>query len=135
MVAYNFQKPFIEAIERGDKTHTIRKPGKRAHAQPGQTLQLYYAQRTKQCRKIMDAVCSGCYVVNIAVAKERLSWISLLISGNTHSIENLELFATDDGFESLEAMHAFWLDFHGPGLFEGFLIDWGQFSPERYRLS
>lgn len=70
MVAYSFKKRFVDPIRVGlssvslsfdcqPKRQTIRSIGKRRHARPGETLQLYTAMRTKQCRKIGDARCMG----------------------------------------------------------------------------
>lgn len=120
MVAYNFQKQFVPAIESGEKTHTIRKNGKRPHAKAGSDIQLYYGMRTKVCRKIRDAVCVFAIPIAINVSSTTITEIRL----GSELVDDLEAFAQSDGFESLEAMHRFWLDFHGVGLFEGTFIEW-----------
>jgi hypothetical protein len=54
MGAYSFKKRFVPFVEDGSKTHTIR--GKRKHPdKPGSTFHGFYAMRTKQCRKIIEA--------------------------------------------------------------------------------
>lgn len=122
MVAYNFQKQFVEPIRSGKKTHTIRRNGKRRHARPGERLQLYTAMRTKACAKILDQdpECVHTCAVQIRVCRDAIT--SIKVGG--FKIEDMEAFAIEDGFASLERMHAFWLDFHGLGLFEGTLIEW-----------
>lgn len=45
MVAYSFQKRFVEPIRSGRKRQTIRADRKR-HARPGEVLQLYSGMRT-----------------------------------------------------------------------------------------
>jgi len=58
MPALNFQARFADAVERGDKTQTIRAPRKRPF-KVGDNLYLYTGMRTKWCRKLLDAVCIG----------------------------------------------------------------------------
>ena len=59
MVAYSFNKQFIEPIRLGIKTQTIRAHGKRRHAQMGDALQLYSGMRTAHCVRIIeDTVCT-----------------------------------------------------------------------------
>jgi hypothetical protein len=63
MVAYSFQKRFVDFVQAGlepgpwcpgMKRHTLRLPrtGRAGHARPEQPVQLYTAMRTKQCRLI-----------------------------------------------------------------------------------
>lgn len=58
------------APEARPKRQTIRAIGKRRHARPGETLQLYTAMRTKQCEKIGEARCIAVLPIRIVV-KER----------------------------------------------------------------
>lgn len=121
MVAYNFQKRFVQPIREGTKRNTIRRIGKRRHAKQGEALQLYCGQRTKSCFKIVaDRTCSVSVVINIAVGQKMIERIRL---GNER-VENLEAFAVQDGFPDLETMSRFWRQFHGVGLFEGLFIAW-----------
>lgn len=62
MVAINFSPRFADAVAAGRKMQTIRQT---ARARPGQELQLYTGQRTKECRKIADAVCIDCTYVGL----------------------------------------------------------------------
>lgn len=68
MVAYSFQKRFVDHVQAGlepgpwcpgMKRHTLRQPraGRSQHARPEQLVQLYTAMRTRHCRMIGRAVC------------------------------------------------------------------------------
>jgi len=122
MVAYNFKAQFADAIRSGKKTHTIRRNGKRRHAAAGERLQLYTGMRTRACRKILDVdpVCDGAHEIRIVVQPDKIACISV----GGHLIKHLNVFAITDGFESIEEMHAFFLDMHGVGMFVGTLIEW-----------
>lgn len=62
MPAFNFKREFVPLIKSGAKTSTIRKSKRGAVGRP---MQLYTGQRTKECEKIMDAVCTGIYPITI----------------------------------------------------------------------
>ena len=119
MVAYNFQKQFADDVESGRKTQTIRSSRKNGHANVGDNLQLYTGMRTKQCRKLADAVCTQTLSV---VIKSN----SATISGGyriTYTGSSLTSFAVEDGFLSWQSMLD-WFD-KAYGLpFEGTLIKW-----------
>jgi hypothetical protein len=138
MVAYSFKKRFVDPIRRGlvsaypdregirPKRQTIRAIGKRRHARPGETLQLYCGLRTKHCFSIGVARCTEIVPVSIFVYPDRLgikcgdetipSWQEDRAEANA--------FARADGFPDMEEMAAFWLTEHGGGKFEGVLIKW-----------
>jgi hypothetical protein len=153
MVAYSFKKRFIEPIMMGlgaplsieafaagmdefgnvscprPKRQTIRAIGKRRHARPGETIQLYTAMRTKQCSKLGEARCKSVEGVLLKWSE----WPSFLTfdigldgrrSGPTRKIADMEEFARSDGFPDFAAMRKFWADEHGPETFEGYLIKW-----------
>lgn len=133
MVAYSFNKRFIEPILVGlgekrlhdvaPKRQTIRAVGKRRHARPGETIQLYTGMRTKQCRKIGEARCVENIPVRITVPKYGAVPLNIQI-GEDASFYVTNDFANYDGFESESDMHAFWRKEHGPGDFFGVLIKW-----------
>jgi hypothetical protein len=133
MVAYSFKKRFVDPIKSGlgiydpilglqpkivkPKRQTIRAIGKRRHARPGETLQLYTAMRTKQCAKIGDARCMSIEPIKL--------WISLkhiAVGKGLNPID--DDFARKDGFDDAKEMHTFWIAEHGAGWFEGVLIQW-----------
>lgn len=133
MAAYNFQKQFVEPIQSGRKNCTIRRKGKRRHAKAGDPIQLYTGMRTKSCRKIRDPdpICLFVNHIDIHVMEDCIEFIRILTGhpkgkGSRELLTRAKLnkFAISDGFESIEDMHKFWLDFHGVGLFSGLYIGW-----------
>ena len=122
MVAYNFQTQFVAPIQAGAKRQTIRRRGMRRHARRGDLLQLYTGQRTKHCRKILDAdpKCVDVYLVTILVTEDTIT--DVFVDG--HRVGSLEQFARRDGFPDLAAMHEFWMRSHDVGPFSGVLIEW-----------
>jgi len=143
MVAYSFKERFIKPIEVGlssvrlsfdpePKTQTIRGIGKKRHARPGENVQLYYAQRTKQCRLLGVARCLAAPGIRIFVKQERVE-----IEAIPHMAENartltmaatLDRFAISDGFGDWADMRQFWIDEHSElvrlGPFVGVLVRW-----------
>lgn len=118
MVAYNFQARFAPLVQAGVKTQTIRAVGKRRHARAGEKLQLYTAMRTKQCRKLLDAVCSLVCPVDIEARG-----FNVWDYDFRRSILNADDFARRDGFDDYAAMVAFFESAHGLP-FTGLLISW-----------
>ena len=117
MVAYNFKKQFAPAITNGTKLQTIRAPRSTRHARPGELIQLYTGMRTKTCRKLLpDPQCKA--VLPVEITAEGVTLDGVQLQGRT-----LELFAKDDGFESIDAF----LEFFQPRFpCEGYsLIAWG----------
>ncbi|MEM1153653.1 MAG: hypothetical protein AAGI44_05900 [Pseudomonadota bacterium] len=123
MVAYNFQSRFALAVEDGTKRQTIRALGRRRHAKPGEMLQLYTGQRTKQCRLLREDRCHEVWPVlmtprnlqsGIIVARVSVADVPL-------SISNICALSRADGF----ACVADFFDFFRSRLpFEGVLIKW-----------
>ncbi len=123
MVAYSFNKQFIEPIREGRKTQTIRAHGKRRHAQMGDTLQLYSGMRTAHCVRIIeDTVC--CDACAIWIDFDDAMRITRIETYGVPVID-LDAFARRDGFENIKDMGAFWEFAHGPmERFIGMLIEW-----------
>lgn len=144
MVAYGFKKRFIAPIQVGlgiykseepetalratwpaAKRQTIRALGKRRHVRPGETLQLYTAMRTKQCKKIGEAKCTA--VRDIVITFGKLSGVSVGGSDEPQAHfqgGGLDIFAQRDGFENWNEMVQFWDKEHGLSVFIGKLIEW-----------
>jgi hypothetical protein len=123
MVAYNFHPMFVTPIVSYRKRRTIRKNGKRRHARPGESIQLYTGMRTQNCCKIVviDPICVDVSKISIEVGMEMVERIKI----NGHAIvETTDDFARGDGFSGANDMHRFWLQFFGPGVFEGSVISW-----------
>jgi hypothetical protein len=120
MVAYSFQGRFIDPIRAGTKRQTIRAIGKRRHAQPGDTLQLYFAMRTKHCELIARSVCTSVVSIDLGLDTRSVSGVR---------IDGLDQFAKNDGFEDWAALRRFWA-IHHPGVteFSGLLIRWGDLT-------
>jgi len=95
VVAYNFQARFADAVERGEKSQTIRAPRKDGrHAKVGDALQLYTGMRTKQCRKLRDAKCHD--VCPILIDENGRFW-----SFHPQELHDLDYVARADGFASV----------------------------------
>lgn len=122
MVAYNFQSQFAGAVESGDKTQTIRPTGKRRHAQPGQSLQLYTGQRTKACRLLLETECSNTWGIKI-YPDGRVYLDGDLID----DVDLVDALAQADGFGDIPEF--LWFFCPGDDPFEGVLIKW-QFPPQ-----
>lgn len=124
MAAYNFQTRFVGPIQRGTKTQTIRRIGKRRHARAGEMVQLYTGMRTKQCRKIVeDRICLQAVQITIYIGE---SWFEkIYVSGvMLHPVEWTK-FAKRDGFDSVDDFYQCFKSMHGAGTFRGVLIQWG----------
>lgn len=114
MVAYNFQAQFAEAVASGQKRRTIRAAGKRMHAQPGDTVQLYTGMRTKNCRKLGEAVCS--VSTYCAIREDGITF------GNYLNVD-IDEFARGDGFKDFDDMKDWFRKTHGLP-FTGRMIEW-----------
>lgn len=115
MVAINFKKQFAPDVESGIKKQTIRA---KARCKPGDVLQLYTGQRTKQCRKLKEVECKN--VVRIIIAENAVILAKKLI---IDSEKGLKAIANDDGFKSWDDMKNFFSETHGLP-FLGHLIKW-----------
>jgi hypothetical protein len=121
MVAYSFAPRFVEPILNGTKAQTIRAPGKRRHAAPGDALQLYTGMRTKQCKLIRRARCTDVEAIRLRFDRPDVTTVGEYISKPAE----LDRFARCDGFQDYADMRAFWRQKHGDlDRFEGVLIRW-----------
>lgn len=123
MVAYSFQKRFIEPIEAGLKQQTIRNQRK-GGARPGSVLQLYTGMRTKHCALIGTAIARSVRAVVLD-----LGGSAIFDPEGLETVSDpcgLDAFAIRDGFRSWIELQAFWNVYH-PGVrtFDGALIVWG----------
>ena len=135
MVAYSFQRRFVEPLTSGHpatgvvKCQTIRAPRKR-HARPGETLQLYTGMRTRHCRLVTTRQCIDVrpVIISVALAQVQVAGWPALDAGPA-----LDAFAQNDGFLHWDEMAAFWRDMHAEAcdpelVFEGVLIMWDALS-------
>lgn len=89
MVAFNFQPRFGPAILDGRKLHTFRLT---ARCKPGDKMQLFTGQRTKECVLLREVVCA--YVDHFTVIDDA----------------SMNAFARADGFDDWQDMRLFFLD-------------------------
>lgn len=130
MVAYSFKKQFAPLIVAGVKPHTMRnvRKGRVEHVRPGQAMQLYTGMRTRQCRKIGDAVCKAVLPVVIDFGRRTVKIEGRpMIRGRAQT----DSFAVTDGFLDWGELAAFWRKEHGDDLetWAGVLIEWQDFKP------
>lgn len=117
MVAFNFQKQFADLVEAGKKRQTICENPR--GAMTGKKLQLYYGQRTKQCRKLLDVICKRTVAIDLFENRVIATTFDLLDDAD------LEQFARMDGFNSYSDMWKFFKKRAGPDAsFSGWLIEW-----------
>ena len=121
-----FQAQFADVVESGEKTQTIRAYRKdKRDPKPGDTLYLYTGLRTKQCRKLGEAIAESVEVIGIGEAMfcEDESPIEIvplvLLPREAHDL------AIRDGFSDLDEMLSFFDKTHDLP-FEGLLIRWGE---------
>lgn len=126
----NFQNRFVNLILSGEKTSTIRKPKKdgRLHCEPGQEINLYAGQGTKECRLIKTVVCRGIAKIELSAGHECDAFYAKMevgeIQGEPHmaSLDQRAL-ATQEGFDNLWEMQKFFKEMYGLP-FSGYLIKW-----------
>lgn len=125
MPAYSFQKQFVPLVEIGNKLQTIRATARGAKV--GSTAYLYYAQRTKQCRKLGEGIISA--VVPVEIGTE-LSGEPYVLVGErlTYFLRELDDFAQNDGFDDMDEMIQYFCK-RPEDVFKGFLIQWHSFKP------
>lgn len=128
MPAYNFQKQFAPLVESGQKRQTIRSIGKRRHARPGESLQLYTGQRTRVCRKLLspDPECvsvQNVYMLKIIERRRDSHAYQLYLDGKLVFWDEVSEIAGADGFENSTAFFNFFEDAYGMP-FCGILIKW-----------
>ena len=99
MVAINFTV-FQDKIIAGDKRQTIRRA---ARCNPGDRVQLYTGMRTKQCRKLGEAVCR--HVERVIIPAPPLMHL-MLGDGRILRGKALQRFVQADGFTSRETFFA-----------------------------
>jgi hypothetical protein len=122
MVAYNFMPWLAPKVQSGEKPHTFRANGKRAHAVKGDGLQLYTGMRTKDCRLLRETVCIGSWQCHLPVSPSEgpTLWS---INGKVLTRGQMEDFAINDGFNNFMHMAEWIFDNYGIDA-TGTLIAW-----------
>ena len=106
MVAINFQPQFADDVESGKKRQTIRR---KARCKAGDKLQLYTGQRTKACRKLLDALCVDVSDIVMPLLDNPLI---------------TDAFAQADGFKDSKEMQEWFRTRYKTNIFHGVLIRW-----------
>lgn len=136
MTAFNFKKSFVQKIESGEKTQTIRsrfndqwQESKRHWPKVGGTLQIYFGLRTQYSKKILehDPRCTQFSEIILKLGTD--GFADIYIEGKSLKVSHWMDLANRDGFENPEKMFWFWI-WHLQHLcrdheFNGFLIGWG----------
>lgn len=130
-----FVKPVLAGLQRkkGGKRQSIRNFRKRP-LKVGERVVLYYAQRTKYCKKLGESLIKKVQIIEIkenAIVlydpTQKGSDIFKIV--NTYNTKaKLDRFSRADGFKDFEDMKAFWLAEHGknenPFPYTGNLYKW-----------
>lgn len=114
MVAFNFSPQFVADVESGRKTQTIRQTSR---AKAGDAIQLYTGQRTKDCRKLGDAVCIDSMYIGMTA-----SGISL--GDASRFPRDQDDFARADGFADYAAMWKWFSERYRTNSFTGYITRW-----------
>ena len=133
MPPLNFQPRFAPLVEAGTKRQTIRPLGKRT-IKVGDRLVFYQGQRTKNCRKLGEAVCKSVERIKIIhggkMRNEGMVWFEIDGKMKKISLCELGILASMDGFTSAEygfraksEFLAFFRTRYG-NRFEGTVIRW-----------
>lgn len=130
MVAYSFQAQFEDPILRRTKRQTLRAVGKRRHARPGETLQLYTGMRTRSCRLVLETVAAVVGEVTINF-DEPAVLVRIGTDAPTYfrAKRDRDAFASSDGFASWETFVDFWRVNHfkkkpPTGVWTGVIVKW-----------
>lgn len=128
MVAINFKKQFVEPIQNGTKTQTCREKNR---FKVGDKLQLYYGMRTKQCKKIADAICTEIIPIriqNFSNTKLLLMCFSDEKRQDIISAHSGDVFTREEGFNQkhpLDQKEAIkWFFPSCEKFWSGYLIKW-----------
>lgn len=123
MVAYSFNRMFVDPLVSKRKIGTIRAERKR-HARIGEEVQCYQGMRTKSCRLIGRATCTDVARITLCFDDDDPEFEGVIVPG-LPALGGLDEFARCDGFDDWAALRGFWRREH-PGLdqFEGIWIIW-----------
>lgn len=116
MVALNFSPQFAPLVAAGTKRQTIRQTRRAA---PGDSLQLYTGQRTKDCHKLVtpDPICTISMYVGLTKRNVTLGDASKFPP-------SMDDFARADGFDDYDAMWKWFSERYTTNSFTGFVIGW-----------
>lgn len=119
---------FIDKILSGDKRQTIRRASSKwANVKAGDKLTLYAGLRTKQCRKLGEAV-----VESITQIKLDSGYITIHKPKWDFTLDSWQVqdFVKADGFDSVEDFWDFFKEHYGWEAVEMVVIKWRDFVPQ-----
>lgn len=118
MPSLGFSKQFVSRVESGEKTHSIRGRRKRPEQwMPGKLVHLFYAMRTKHCRRLGTGVITE--VRDITIHDNQVEIDGAVVDGE----RELSAFARADGFISWNEFTTFFRQHYGLP-WDGSLIKW-----------
>ena len=117
MVAFNFKEKFSADVGSGLKPGTIRQTQR---CKAGDAVQLYTGQRTKNCRKLGDAICTGVAQIRIT---EECPWTIFHTEGDIKTSINGRRFHELEGFKNEKEFVDFFREHYGLP-FEGYYHQW-----------
>ena len=125
MPAYNFKKQFAAAVEDGTKRQTIR-PKRKRPTVPGDTLYLNTGMRTKNCRRLREAVCLSVEPIEIIPPVQPKHKCNIKVGCRTLSTAEAARMARADGFQTIWYFYWFLVECYGEQLHERefVLIKW-----------
>ena len=119
---------FIDKILSGEKRQTIRRASpKWANVKAGDKLTLYTGLRTKECRKLGEAVVKNVIPVIFIPCGNGFRIYSVL-GGFVWSKDNVMDLARRDGFESVDDFYKFFIEHYGDSLDGMVIIRWENFK-------
>ena len=122
---------FIDKILSGEKRQTIRRASpKWKNVKAGDKLTLYTGLRTKECRKLGEAVVESITPIFLTPATGR-AWVRLPFGLAGLRDDDLELIALMDGFPSLSRFWQFFGEKYGFETLEFYVIRWADFKEEK----
>jgi hypothetical protein len=140
MVAFNFEKRFVNSIRKGlglppledfppavsFKRHTIRARRERGEPKEGDALQLYFGQRTQHCILIGRTVCIGISPLTLMFDDDDESEgvVSPGFGIGQWGYATLDEFAQGDGFPNWRAFRHYWRSEREVTEFEGSIVFW-----------
>jgi hypothetical protein len=104
MPSLNFKAPFAPAVQSGKKTHTIRNPRKNP-IKVGDRLYLYTGMRTKNCKKLGEAICTKLQRIRLSISNSGI--LEVLIDGQQLTDFGIKDLAIADGFQCVEDFQYF----------------------------
>jgi hypothetical protein len=117
MPGYNFKEEFVQPILTGKKRQTIRKPRKRP-TKPGDMIYIWVRMRTKNARKLGEAICQS-------VTPLKITLTDIVLDEQKLGPREVLDFAQADGFVNQLAFFEFFEKQYGePEKLDFELIKW-----------